>query len=64
MKGCRVILYLLLLINRTAFGQSPELAKSFTGHTQTIMALAGSNNGEFLLSGSDDDLAYLWNDQG
>ena len=64
MNGYHIILYLLLIINMCAFGQLPELAKSFIGHTQTIMALAESNKGKFLLSGSDDALAYLWNDQG
>jgi WD40 repeat protein len=40
-----------------------QLLKSFTGHKEAILELLNSN-GKYILSGSDDNLAFLWNEYG
>ena len=44
--------------------QSGVLAKSYEGHKEAILGIAQSPDGKYLLSGSDDNLAFLWNNEG
>ena len=64
MKQTILILTLTFLINTLVNAQSCVIAKSFTGHKEAILGIDQSPNGKYILSGSDDNLAFLWNEYG
>jgi WD40 repeat protein len=59
-----IILTLTLLITNLVNAQSCVIAKTFVGHKEAILGIAQSPNGKYFLSGSDDNLAFLWNEDG
>ena len=58
------ILILTFLIINLVNAQSCVIAKSFAGHKEAILGISQSPDGKYILSGSDDNLAFLWNENG
>jgi WD40 repeat protein len=48
----------------SGISQSAKPDKNFTGHKEPILGIAQSPDGKYILSGSDDNLAFLWNENG
>jgi WD40 repeat protein len=64
MKIVTFIFIIIVLTNCTVKNQSCTIAKSFEGHSETILGITQSPNGKYLLSGGDDQKAILWNEKG
>jgi WD40 repeat protein len=64
MKQNILLLALIFLFTNLASAQTSVLAKSYVGHKEAILGIAQSPNGKYLLSGSDDNLAFLWDEDG
>jgi WD40 repeat protein len=64
MKKSILLISLIILARGIVTGQSCVLAKSFAGHKEAILGIAQSPDGKYILSGSDDNLAFLWNENG
>ena len=64
MKKNILLLSLTLIMQVTAYSQSCVISKSFEGHSEFILGIAQSLNGKYILSGSKDEKAILWNEKG
>jgi WD40 repeat protein len=61
-KCCVFCLIILIYINVRA--QGSDKIKSYEAHSEMILGIAQSPNGEYLLSASDDNTAILWDKDG
>ena len=64
MKQFFLLITLIILTHSLVKSQPGEPAKSFSGHKEPILGIAQSANGKYILSGSDDNLGFLWNENG
>ncbi len=64
MKKITFIFIIAIFTNCTVKNETKVIAKSFEGHSETILGIVESPNGKYILSGGEDEKAILWNKKG